>query len=52
MMNTITKTATTKFTAEKAIFLNMKEDGKKIRSSRIESKKIYNRKSKHSNKNW
>lgn len=39
------------FTGQKAMFLNMKEDGKKIRASRIESKKAYRRKSKHSSKN-
>lgn len=40
------------FTGQKAIHLNMKEDGLKIRSTRIESKKAYKRKSKHSNKDW
>lgn len=32
------------FTGKKAQFLNMKEDGLKLRSSKIESKKKYNRK--------
>lgn len=40
------------FTGQHAIFLNMKEDGKKIRANRIESKKAYRRKSKHSAKNY
>lgn len=40
------------FTGQKAIFLNMKEDGKKIRSARIESKKAYKRKAKYAKKDW
>lgn len=47
-MNTLT--AGNMFTGQKAIFLNLKEDGKKIRANRIESKKAYRRKSKHSAK--
>lgn len=42
-MTTLTKSG--KFTGQKAIFLNMKEDGKKFRSTRVESKKAYDRKS-------
>lgn len=34
---------------QKAIFLNMKEDGKKIRATRIESAKKYSRTQKHRN---
>lgn len=40
------------FTGQKAMFLNMKEDGKKIRSTKIESKKAYKRKSKHARNDW
>lgn len=44
----LTTTSTgNKFTGQRAIFLNLKEDGKKIRSTRVESKKAYKRKSKH-----
>ena len=40
------------FTGKKAQFLNFKEDGMKIRSTRIESKKAYKRKPKHTKKDW
>lgn len=36
------------FTARKAMFLNMQEDGIKLRSQRFKNKKAYNRK----NKSW
>lgn len=39
----------TQFTGQKAQYLNMVEDGIKIRASRIESKKKYNRNQKHRN---
>lgn len=38
---------TSRFTAKKALYLNMSEDGIKIRSNRIESKKAYKRKPKN-----
>lgn len=37
------------FTGKKAIFLNMKQDGLKIRASAHRNKKIYSRKVKHRN---
>lgn len=40
-----------KFTALKAQFLNLKEDGIKLRSSKIESKRRYKRTVKHKNSN-
>lgn len=40
------------FTGQKAMFLNMKEDGKKIRANRIESKRAYKRKTKHAKSDW
>lgn len=41
----------TKFTGLKAQFLNLREDGIKFRSSKIESKKRYKRTVKHKNSN-
>lgn len=43
-----TKATTTKFTGRKAQFLNMSEDGKKIRSVKFKNKTKYNR----NDKSW
>lgn len=42
------------FTGKKAMFLNMKQDGLKLRSNKFKNKKIYTRKVKNSecNDNW
>lgn len=42
--------ANTSFTGKKAQFLNMKEDGLKIRATTHKNKKAYNRSTKHRNK--
>lgn len=42
-----------KGTGQKAMFLNLKEDGIKVRSATFKNKKAYNRKAKHAgNKGW
>lgn len=40
------------FTAKKAMFLNMAQDGLKLRANKFENKKAYKRKAKHAKREW
>ena len=40
------------FTGQKAMFLNMAQDGIKIRANKIQSKKAYKRNQKHRNSEY